>query len=250
MKQFKEIVIGIFVILIFGWLIKFVYTQETSKRNKELTKRIAELSSHGGPPETIEGLRQAIALYENQIERNVQEGAQTGVYWKILAIRLADRNLDNDALAALERAIYYNSEEPVLYYLTGVSAAKVAKSKVGFSADAEKEKEHYFKLSENSYLQALDLDITYAKPMYGLAVLYTFELNRQNEAIAILERYMQLQRSDFAAMGLLARAYYMTGAYNKAMEMYDMIASSTKNQKLKQEALNNKDFIQQGLRYE
>jgi len=244
MKQLKEIVLGILVIVIFGWLITFIYRYESSKTNKELAKRISELSPRGGPPETIDGLKQAIALYEDQIERNVREGAQTGVYWKILATRLADKGLHNDALEALERAIYFNTDDPILYYLTGVSAANVAKSKVGFTANVEVEKDRYYRLSENSYLRALELDVTYTKAMYGLAVLYVFELDRPQDAIVHLERYLQLQPSDISAMFILARACYMTEDFQRAVEVYDRIAARTKNQKEKEEALNNREFIQ------
>jgi len=249
MKQFKEIVLGIFVILVFAWLITFIYRAESNKTNRELTRRIREISPRGGPPETIEGLRQAIALYQDQIERNVREGAQTGVYWKILAVRLADRGLHNDALEALERAIYFNTEDPVLYYLTGVSAANVAKSKVGFTANIDIERGNYFRLSENSYLRALELDITYAKAMYGLAVLYVFELDRPQEAIVHLERYLQLRSSDIPAMFVLARAHFMVENYQQAVEIFDRIAARTRNQKEREEALNNREFIQR-LRYE
>jgi len=166
MKRLKEIFLAIVIISVTSALIVYIFRSQAGKSSRELAKRIAELSPRGGPPETFEGLRQAIALYEDQIERNVREGAQTGVYWKILAIRLADKNLHNDALGALERAIYYNTEDAVLYYLTGVSAANVAKSLVGFSAADERERERYYKLSEASYLRALEIDVTYTKPMY------------------------------------------------------------------------------------
>jgi len=244
MKQLKEIILGFLVIIIFGWLIVYIYRYESSKTNKDLAKRISELSPRGGPPETIDGLRQAIALYEDQIERNVREGAQTGVYWKILATRLADRGLHNDALHALERAIYFNTEDPILYYLTGVSAANVAKSKVGFTANVEIERDNYYRLSENSYLRALELDVTYTKAMYGLAVLYVFELDRPQDAIIHLERYLQLQPSDISAMFILARAYYMVEDFRQAVEVYDRIAARTRNQKEKEEALNNRELIQ------
>jgi tetratricopeptide (TPR) repeat protein len=244
MKQFREIVLGIIIIIIFAWLITYIYRYESKKTNRELAKRITELSPRGGPPETIEGLRQAIALYEDQIERNVREGAQTGVYWKILATRLADRGLHNDALEALERAIYYNTDDPILYYLTGVSAANVAKSKVGFSANVERERTHYYSLSENAYLRSLELDITYTRPMYGLAILYVFELNRPEEAFIHLERLLQIQPSDTSAMFVLARAHYMTGNNRQAIEIYDRIAERTKDPKIREEALSNRDYIQ------
>jgi tetratricopeptide (TPR) repeat protein len=244
MKRIKEIFLAIVVISVTVFLINYLYRSHAGKTSRELTKRIAELSPRGGPPETIEGLRQAIALYEDQIERNVREGAQTGVYWKILSVRLADKNMHNDALAALERAIYYNSEDTILYYLTGVSAANVAKSIVGFSAGDEKEKERYYKLSETSYLRALEIDVTYTKAMYGLAILYVYELDRPQDAITYLERYLTIQSSDYSAMFVLASAYYMTENFSRAIEQYDKIISRTKDKKIKEQAQINRDVIQ------
>jgi len=249
MKKLKEILLAIVIISATVTLIVYFFNNQKGKYSRELTKRIAELSPKGGPPETIEGLTKAIALYEDQIERNVREGAQTGVYWKILAIRLADKNMHHDALAALERAIYYNSEDTILYYLTGVSAANIAKSIVGFSAGDEKERERYFKLSENSYLRALEIDVTYTKAMYGLSILYVYELDRPQDAIPYLERYLTIQSSDVSAMFVLASAYYMTENFSKAIEQYDKIISRTKDKNIKEDAMINKDIIQ-GMLYE
>ncbi len=249
MKRLKEILTGILVIAVVGTAFYFIYQNVTKKTHRDLAKRIAELSPKGGPPETIDGLRKAIALYEDQIERNVREGAQTGVYWKILAIRLADKKMHNDALKAFERAIYFNTEDPTIYYLTGVSAASAAKSMVGFSDGDQKEKEKLYKLSENSYLRAMELDITYTKPMYGIAILYIFELDRPQDAIPYLERYLKISPSDVSAMFVLARAYYSTENYSGAVELYDKIISRTKDKKIKEEAQKNKDIIQ-GMIYE
>jgi tetratricopeptide (TPR) repeat protein len=245
MKKFKEVISIFLVLFIAIALVIFIHNRTSTMHNRELARRMAELSPRGGPPETIEGLRQAIALYENQIERNVREAAQTGVYWKILATRLADRNLHNNALEALERAIYYNTEDPILFYLTGVSAGSVAKSIIGFSANAENEREHFFRLAENSYKRALELDITYTRPMYGLAILYVFELDRPEDAIVQLERYLQIQPSDNSAMFVLARAYFMTGNLHRASEIYERIADRTRDRNVREEALNLRNIIQE-----
>jgi len=244
MKKFKEILAIIVLIFAVTSVILFIYRSGSTKTNRELARRIAELSPHGGPPETIDGLRKAIALYEEQIEKNVREGAQTGVYWKILATRFADRSMHHDALSALERAIYFNAEDPILYNLTGVSAGTVAKSIVGFSVNAQREREHYYKLSETAYLRALELDVLYTRPMYGLAVLYTFELDRPEEAIPYLERYLSILPSDTSAMFVLARAYYMTANNSKAIEVYDRIIMRTKDKQVREEASANRDYIQ------
>ena len=245
MKKVKEVLFVLVILLIAGALVHFIYTRTSTRPSRELAKRMAELSPRGGPPETIDGLRQAIALYEDQIERHVREAAQTGVYWKILATRLADRHLHNDALEALEKAVYYNTEDAALYYMTGVSAGSVAKSIVGFSMNAEREREHYLNLAENSYLRALELDITYTKPMYGLAVLYAFELNRPEDAIIQLERYLQIQASDINAMFILARAYFMTGELARASDIYIRIADRTRNKEIREQALELRDRIQE-----
>ena len=243
MKKLKDILLGVFVFAVIGSLITVVYRHERGKPHRELAKRIAELNPRGGPPETIEGLRKAIALYEAQIELNIKEGAQTGVYWKILATRLAERGMHRDALDAFERALYFNAEDPTLYYLTGVSAGITAKSAIGFSGNAETEREHFFALSENAYLRAIALDPDYPKPRYGLGVLYAFELDRPADAIPHLSRYLQIISGDVQVMFVLARAYYMTEQYDEAVELYDRIIARTKDPKVKAEAANNKEII-------
>jgi len=244
MKKIKDFLIAIFILAAVGALLYFIYERVSSRSSRELSRRIAELSPRGGPPETIEGLRQAIALYEDQIERNVREAAQTGVYWKILAIRYSDRNMHNNALEALERAIYYNSDDPILFYLTGVSAANAAKSVIGFSSNADAERDRLYRLSENGYLRSLDIDITYTRSMYGLAVLYVFELDRPRDAITYLERYLQLSPSDVTAMFVLARAHFMLEEYSRSVEVYDRIIDRTRDSKLREEAQSNRDYIQ------
>jgi tetratricopeptide (TPR) repeat protein len=242
----KEVVKGIVVILIIAAGIYGFYRYEKSKAHSDLAKRMAEISPRGGPPETIEGLKAAIAAYEAQIELNIKEAGQTGVYWKILATRYADRGMHSDALYALEKAIRYNAEDPVLYYLSGVSAAIVAKSSLDFpgSDGGEAAKARYLALAEESYLRAIGLDETYARPRYGLGVLYVFELERPREAIPHLERYLELMSSDINAMFVLARAYYMTGTVSRAVELYDRIISRTKDPSIKAEAQKNKEIVQ------
>jgi len=250
MGKIKDFFIAILILGAVGFLIYFIYQSGSTRQNRDLARRIAELSPRGGPPETIEGLRTAIALYEDQIERNIREAAQTGVYWKILAMRLADNNMDRAALDALERAIQFNNQDASLFYFTGLSAAKVAKEIVGFSINTEREREHFYRLAENSYLRALELDITYTRPMYGLGVLYTFELDgRAQDAIIHLERYLQISTSDVSAMFVLARAYYMTENFSRAIELYDRILERTRDQELRREAMINKELIR-GMLYE
>jgi len=243
MKKHRDVVIGILVLAIIGALLVAIYNHGQSKVRSDLAKRIAGLSPRGGPPETIEGLKKAIAAYEAQIELNVKEGAQTGVYWKILAIRLADRGMHRDALDAYERALSFNAEDPTLFFLTGESASIMAASTMGFSAYSDSERERYMKLAESAYLRAIQLDAVYTRPRLGLGILYTFDLDRPADALPHLERYTELMSGDIKGLFVLARAYYMTENFDRALEVYDRIISRTKDPKVKAEAQNNKDII-------
>jgi len=239
----KDAIIGLFVIVSFGAIIVMVYHFEMEKGHRDLAKRIVGLSPKGGPPETIDGLKNAIALYERQIDLNVKTGAQTGVYWKILAIRLADKGMHKDALDAFERALYFKADDPTIFYLTGESASIAAASTLDFNANSVAERERYQRLAESAYLRAIELDPTYAKPRLGLGILYAFDLDRPADAVLQLDRYLQIVPSDIRAMFVLARAYYMNGENDRAVDLYNRIISRSKDPKVKAEAQNNIGII-------
>ncbi|MDR1374346.1 MAG: tetratricopeptide repeat protein [Treponema sp.] len=247
MKIEKEVLTGFLIIAVIAVGAAISYTYVKAKNRNTLAGALAELSPRGGPPETIEGLRRAIVLYEEELNRYVDTAAQTGVYWKILASRLQDRRLHVEALDALERAIRYHPGDATLLYMTGVSAAVVAKSSLDFGESREHENRiRYYSLAESAYLQAIALDDAYARPCYGLGVLYVFELNRPADAIPYLRRVLELRGNDADALFVLARAYYMTGQRKEALDAYDRIISFTKDKAKKAEAENNRRFIMDG----
>ena len=242
-KKIKDTLVGIAIFAALITVAVLVYRHEMDKPGRELAKRIAELSPGGGTPRTIDGLKQAIALYEAQIELNVKQGAQTGAYWKILAIRLADRGMHRDALSAFERALYFTPGDPTLLFLTGESAAIVAANALQFSVSSNSEKEHFYKLAENAYRRAIEQEPSYAKPLLGLGMLYTFDLEQPEDAIPLLQRYVNMMSNDVKGMFVLARAYYMTGNFGESITLYDRILARSKDQKVRAEAQNNKDII-------
>ncbi|MDR2575343.1 MAG: tetratricopeptide repeat protein [Treponema sp.] len=239
----KDAIVGLFAVVIVGALIAVVYHYELDRSHRDLAKRIVGISSKGKSPETIDDLKRAIALYENQIELNVKTGAQTGVYWKILAIRLADKGMHKDALQAFEKALYYKADDPTLFYLTGESASIAAGTTLGFNDNSASERERYLNLAESAYLRSIDLDPTYAKPRLGLGILYTVYENRPAEALPHLDKYMQIVPNDIGGMFVSARANYMTENFDRAIELYNRIILRTKDPKIKAEAQNNIETI-------
>jgi tetratricopeptide (TPR) repeat protein len=235
----KEIFIGLLVIsaLCLGFAALIAYGKGESRG--ELAARIAGLGRDESPG-TIEELKAEIARYEKQIEAHVRDAARTGNYWKILARRLQDRGLHNEAIGALERAIYYAPEDPALHYFTGISAATAAKSSHDYPGRDNRERERLFALAEEAYRRAIELDGRYLNPRYGIAVLYVFELGRPEEAVPHLEKYLEISRNDVDAMFVLARAYFMTGNYQLAADLYTRIIGLTKDEAKRLEAQNNR----------
>jgi tetratricopeptide (TPR) repeat protein len=238
------IVIGAFVFLIVaGGLVFLFYYQ----KNKERIDQAIAISAYGprkGVPREIEDLERAIRIYEKQLDRHVKDAAQTGVYWKILGTRFSEKGMHIEALTAFREAMRYNTEEAVLYYLTGVSAGRAGKFALEFDRNGG-EAAHYYQLSEEAYLRAIALDEGYSLALYGLAVLYTFELNRPLDAIPRIERYMELRSGDIDAMFILARCYYMSGQYRRALDQYDMIIATTKDVRRRNEAEENRRAVQE-----
>lgn len=206
-----------------------------------LAVRISEMGSGGAPPETIEGLKKAIAAYGDRIEKYTRDVAQVGIYWKILSVRLMDKKLYGEALETLKEAIRLQPEDASLQYLFGLSSSILAKSTYG------KERVNLFSQAEAAHLRAIELDKKYARPLYALGVLYVFELNRPEDAIPHLKKYLQMQTRDVDAMFILARAYYMVGELKEAANLYDTIISLTRDASKKTEAENNKKIILEQL---
>jgi tetratricopeptide (TPR) repeat protein len=174
---------------------------------------------------------------------HVKDAAQTGVYWKILAYRLQDKGLHGEALDALERAISYTPTDPALHNMVGVSAGIMAKSALNFEGTrGNLGRDNYFTLAEEGYLRAISLDERYVRPMYGLAVLYTFELGRPQEAIPYLLRCLNIS-PDADTMFVLARSYYMIEAYQEAVAVYDRLIDFTKDPVKRNEAQINRQIV-------
>ncbi|MDR2072225.1 MAG: tetratricopeptide repeat protein [Spirochaetaceae bacterium] len=227
----------VLIILIAGFAGIFGYKKIAARHS--LAAQIAALSPRGAPPQTIEDLRKAIALYETKIEEHLKDSEQTGIYWKILGSRLVDKKLYGEALEALERAAHYYPEDETVQYLIGISAGTLAKSEYFSPA----EQENHFRIAEQAYLRAIDIDGRYGKALYGLSVLYVFEFNRPAEALPYLERFLDINVQDTDAMFVLAAARYMMEDYQGAVDLYDRILGIAKNAELRAQAENNKQQV-------
>lgn len=212
-------------------------------------KRMQKIEEGVSHPTTKEELRQALSKYEKRALDLVTTEAQEGIWYKILGTRYLDEQLYGQAMESFKKAVEFYPNNANLYYYIAVCSGYIAHEKAfditaGASAMNMAKKEEYLRMSEQAYIQALTIDPKYYRAMYGIGVLYTFELPEDSaKAIPYMERFLETQTKDTNGMFVLARAYYMNGEYEKAAELYDKIISINPNKEKVAEAENNKKIV-------
>lgn len=210
-------------------------------------KRMQKMEEGVSNPTTKEELEEAIKKYDARALDLVTTQSQEGIWYKILGTRYLDAQMYGKALEAFQRALDFYPNNANLYYYVGICAGYMANAQLNFSAGNPNEssvrKMNYLSLSESAYLQALSIDPNYYRAMYGIGVLYVFELDQSEKAIPYLERFLQTQTRDTNAMFVLARAYYTNYQFDKAMELYDKIIAINPNAEKTAEAQVNKRTV-------
>ncbi|MCQ2982497.1 MAG: hypothetical protein MJ178_07065 [Treponemataceae bacterium] len=216
--------------------------------NVNYIKRVQSLEEGVQNPTTIDELKDAIKKYGDRVEDIIAADAQSGIWWKILATRYMDNKMYGEALDAFQRAIAFYPANQNLYYYVGVCAGYMAKAELDYTATGDHSKKYnYLKLSEEGYKRAIELEPRYARALYGLGVLYTFELDKSAEAIPILEKLLTIETRHTEGMFVLARAYYMNYEFQLAVDMYDRILSTTTSDQYKADAEANKKVVLQAM---
>lgn len=205
---------------------------------------LTRMESGGTPTSaTIESLKRSIEANRAEVERKVKAAQDLGVQLKMLAIKYIDNGMYGLALQTLDSAIEIYPENPILFYYAGISAARLAKAEV---ADRGRMSLLYSR-AEASYQRAISLDPVYVNALYGLAVLYAFELERPADAVALLERILAKEKKNFDALFILARVKYGTGRLDEAIGVYDRILALKPSAAQEKQAKTNRDRIRQEL---
>lgn len=211
-------------------------------------KRMQKMEEGVSSPTTKEELQEAIAKYDQRAMDLVSSEAQVGIWYKILGTRYLDQQMYGKAFDAFRKAIVYYPNNANLYYYIGICAGYLANSSLDYDAqgqvsDYAAKKMNYLKLSEEAYIQALEINPKYYRAMYGIGILYVFELGEPQKAVPYLERFLEVQTKDTNAMFVLARAYYTMYEFDKACALYDRIIEINSNPEKTAEAQANKKIV-------
>jgi tetratricopeptide (TPR) repeat protein len=209
-------------------------------------KRMQAMEEGVSHPTSAADLQAAIKKYQKRAEDVVLAQGQVGVWYKMLGSRYLEEKMYGEALGAYQKAAAYYPDNQNLHYWIGISAGYVAQTLHTYTsavAMESTERYAYFKMAESAYLRALELDSRYARALYALGVLYVFELEDPALGIPYLERYVAQETRDTSGMFALARAYYETYRFDKALEMYDLILSTPTSPERRAEAEMNKTVV-------
>ena len=195
-------------------------------------------------PTTIEELKDAIKKYQERVADVQLAQSQIGIWYKILGTRYLDNKMYGEALKAFQEALTYYPDNQNLYYYVGVCAGYMSHAALDYNASGNNEvKYNYLKLAEEAYLRAIAIEDRYVRALYGLGVLYVFELDEPEKAIPHLEKALSIDTKNLDTMFVLARAYYSSYEFDKAIEMYDTIIETTKSDDTKKTAEENKKIV-------
>ncbi len=229
-------------------LVLILFSLSSCSPSYNSIKRMQRLEEGVSNPTTKEELEEAIKKYDKRaLDLSITEG-QVGMWYKILGTRYLDQQMYGKAFESFQKAITYYPDNANLYFYIAVCAGYLANSSLDYEAAGQKsqsleKKMNYLRLSENAYLTALKINPNYYRAMYGIGVLYVFELDESEKAIPYLERFLQTQTKDTNGMFVLARAYYTNYEFDKAIQLYDRIISLNPNAQKTAEAQANKKIV-------
>ena len=195
-------------------------------------------------PTTIEELKDAIQKYQERVADVQLAQSQIGIWYKILGTRYLDNKMYGEALKSFEEALKYYPDNQNLYYYVGVCAGYMSHAALDYNASGTNEvKYNYLKLAEEAYLRAIAIEDRYVRALYGLGVLYVFELDEPDKAIPHLEKALSIDTKNLDTMFVLARAYYSNYEFDKAVQIYDKIIETTKSDDTRKTAEENKSLV-------
>lgn len=195
-------------------------------------------------PTTIEELKDAIKKYGERASDIQLANSQIGIWYKILGTKYLDTKMYGEALKCFEEALKYYPDNQNLYYYVGVCAGYMSHASMDFGGSGTAEvKYNYLKLAEEAYLRAISIEDRYVRALYGIGVLYVFELDEPEKAIPHLEKAISIDTKNMDAMFVLARAYYSTYEFEKSAAVYDKIIATSKSAETKATAEENKKTV-------
>jgi tetratricopeptide (TPR) repeat protein len=186
----------------------------------------------------IAELEELVEQYGDIVGQQIDAGIRQADALKLLGQEYLRQQLFGPGYDTLQEAIRFQPENHVLHYLAGAAAGVIGKSQADL-----RERERYLRLSERSYLRAIELEPEYTDALYGLGVLYAFELNEPLAAIRQLDKLLERNDQHIPALFVIARSYVAIGSLDDAVSAYDRIIEVSPSSDERERAERNRTLL-------
>ncbi len=203
---------------------------------RALAERLGALDGGDETPvkeDRVEELKRDIKRVDKEIDDTIAKVRDKGTYYKLLGLKYMDYSMWNEGVDAFSGALEVYPENSRLHYYRGVCLAQAGVNESRFA-----EKNALFRSAEEDYIRASEIDRIYGSPLWGLAILYVYEMDRPSDAAPVLDRLLDIQPSHEKATLLRAELYRAAGDKMRALELYHKLQADGKDKQSKAEALH------------
>ena len=213
----------------------------------DLLERMKLMEDDGGSSldlenkERSEQLEKDILYFSDILNKKIEAGDKLGTYYKLIGLKYLDYSMYFLALEAFERALEIYPENPNILCYAGL-----ASSRLGKTAGSDSEEEEFLAKGVRYYRASLSFKGDFSPSLYGLAIVYVYELDQPELAIPLLETYNKIQKSSMKGRFLLAAAHFAMGNRDLALDIYNYIIDKSTDDTEIESASNNRNTILRG----
>jgi len=215
-----------------------------AQENREMVESLLEHEGQSydeASGERIRELQSDIKRYRSRVNDAISGLANESTARRMLAIEYMNNGMFALAMEEFEQAAAVQTENPVLFYYAGVTAARAAKA----VADAD-ERMQLLERAEWMYERAVSLRPNYPDAWYGLAVLQVFELEDAEAGLEALRELRNKEPQHIEGRFVEARALVMLDRVQEAVEVYEFIAREAPRPEQREAARRNASILLQG----
>ncbi|RKX91375.1 MAG: hypothetical protein DRP59_07925 [Spirochaetes bacterium] len=239
MKRFQFFLAAVSILVLLGAFVS------CSKGDGKTLKSLKSTESADGSTEVskkrIAELEKGIKEYKEEADRTVKAGVEIGIYYRLVGLEYMKLKMYGKAYDNFQKAIEYYPENEVLFYYSGVSLARSAKSVL-----EDDERRRLMQKAVVYYQRAIELNGRYEDVYYALSVLYMFELNRPLDALKAIKKLLNFDPGNIDALFIKARADAVTGNIRDAVDTYNKIIKISKDEKATLKAREFRDALMSG----
>ena len=215
--------------------------------DSDLLERMSQMEGDGSIVYDIENddnyrkLKKDIDKYRKVIDEKIDAAEKLGTYYKLIGLKYLDYSMYGLALESFEEALAIYPENPNVLYYAGLVSARLSKTE-----ESESESYRLLLQAERYYKASLLVNNRFSSPMYGLAILYVYELDQPELAIPLMELYNTIQKSSMSGRFLLAASLFAAGREGEAVEAYNVIIDKSDDPLEVESARSNRNSILKG----